>query len=100
MSGAGGPSPWRWRRYTGNPHDKHLHVSIRHTRAAETDPRSWLGGPAAGVGAGPVDPLPPRPAFPRGGLRRGARGELVSWLQCRLNAIAGAGGHGAVGGRA
>ncbi|MEU6204601.1 hypothetical protein ABZ814_13550 [Micromonospora musae] len=33
---------WRRRPYTGsNPHDKHLHVSIRQTRTAEQDRRPW-----------------------------------------------------------
>lgn len=30
FSGALGPSPWVWRTYSGdNPHDKHMHVSVR-----------------------------------------------------------------------
>lgn len=34
---------WAARTYTGsNPHDKHIHVSIAHTRAAETDRSPWL----------------------------------------------------------
>ncbi|MEH1013041.1 hypothetical protein V6U90_08010 [Micromonospora sp. CPCC 206060] len=34
---------WRPREYTGrNPHDKHMHVSIRQTRTAEQDRRPWL----------------------------------------------------------
>jgi hypothetical protein len=38
-------SPWRWRTYTGkNPHEKHLHVSIKRTSAAASDTGSWLGG--------------------------------------------------------
>ncbi|MFI1195521.1 hypothetical protein ACH4T9_20000 [Micromonospora sp. NPDC020750] len=33
---------WRRRPYTGpNPHDKHLHVSIRQSRTAEQDRRPW-----------------------------------------------------------
>jgi hypothetical protein len=33
---------WRRRPYTGsNPHDKHLHVSIRQSRTAEQDQRPW-----------------------------------------------------------
>lgn len=33
---------WRRRPYDGrNPHDKHLHVSIRQTRTAEQDRRPW-----------------------------------------------------------
>lgn len=34
---------WRARLYTGsNPHDHHVHISIQHTRAAETDKSRWL----------------------------------------------------------
>lgn len=34
---------WKARAYTGsNPHDKHIHISIQHTKAAETDVSSWL----------------------------------------------------------
>jgi Putative peptidoglycan binding domain len=58
MAGHGGPSPWVWRRYTGqNPHDHHMHVSIQHTRAAETGGGSWLGGGAVSFAAGPVNPV-------------------------------------------
>ncbi|RKF24144.1 hypothetical protein [Micromonospora globbae] len=33
---------WRRRPYSGeNPHDKHLHVSIRQSRTAEQDQRPW-----------------------------------------------------------
>jgi hypothetical protein len=44
MAGSEGPSPWKWRQFKKNPHDKHLHISIKHTAAAEGDLRSWLGG--------------------------------------------------------
>jgi peptidoglycan hydrolase-like protein with peptidoglycan-binding domain len=40
-----------------------------------------------------------RPTLPGGGLRRGSSGEPVSWLQRRLNQIAGARGHQVLGGR-
>lgn len=33
-----------WRAYTGsNPHTSHVHISIRHTRAAETQKFLWFG---------------------------------------------------------
>lgn len=36
-------APWTWRKYTGsNAHKKHVHVSIRHTAAAENDTRPWF----------------------------------------------------------
>jgi peptidoglycan hydrolase-like protein with peptidoglycan-binding domain len=77
-----------------------MHVSIRRSRDAETDLRSWMGGATVSAGKGPVDPVPPKPAYPKDGLRQGARGDLVEWLQRRLNTIAGKNGHGALGGRA
>ena len=40
-----------------------------------------------------------RPALPAGGLKRGASGEAVRWLQHRLNQIAGAAGHTVLGGK-
>lgn len=37
-------TPWDWEPYAGtNPHDKHVHISIKHTAAAETDTSRWLG---------------------------------------------------------
>jgi hypothetical protein len=44
MAGSEGPSPWKWRKFKKAPHDKHMHISIKHTAAAENDVRSWLGG--------------------------------------------------------
>jgi hypothetical protein len=39
-------APWDWEPYDGtNPHDKHIHISIRHTRAAETDTSTWFTPP-------------------------------------------------------
>lgn len=36
---------FRARRYTGsNPHNHHIHISIRHSNAAETDTGKWIGG--------------------------------------------------------
>lgn len=35
--------PWDWEPYNGsNPHDKHIHISIKHTRAAETNTSRWF----------------------------------------------------------
>jgi hypothetical protein len=102
MAGQGGPSPWVWRSYNGvNPHDHHMHVSIRHTQGAQTDVGAWLGGHAVSLGllAGPVSPVMGKPGLPRDGLRRGDSGEKVMWLQRRLNTIAGPRGHGALGGQ-
>lgn len=36
---------WAANRYTGsNPHNHHIHVSICHSKEAETDKSSWFGG--------------------------------------------------------
>jgi hypothetical protein len=36
-------TPWDWEPYNGtNPHDKHIHISIKHTRTAETDRSTWF----------------------------------------------------------
>lgn len=35
--------PWDWEPYWGtNPHDKHVHISIKHTAAAEADTSRWF----------------------------------------------------------
>lgn len=41
FAGDAGPSPWRWREYTGvNPHDHHIHISIR-GQGFEDLPNLW-----------------------------------------------------------
>jgi hypothetical protein len=55
----------------------------------------FMGTPASAAALA----RPVRPALPSGGLRLGSSGELVSWLQRRLNQIAGAGGHQVLGGK-
>lgn len=46
-SGAPGPQPWAWRPYTGpNPHDHHMHVSVRDVTHDQTQPwQITLPGP-------------------------------------------------------
>lgn len=53
-----------WRPYGGeNPHDKHLHVSVWDTPAAENDRSVWL--PWAGAPAAPAPaPIPPPVSVP------------------------------------
>ncbi|WBQ03035.1 hypothetical protein [Kribbella sp. CA-293567] len=34
--------PWDWEPYDGDPHEKHIHISIKHTRAAETNTAAWF----------------------------------------------------------
>lgn len=84
---------WRARRYTGsNPHDKHVHISIRLDREAETNGSPWFGQPRASRAAvrGQVAPTRPptagapttRPARPgQRTIQRGSRGADVSFLQ-------------------
>jgi Putative peptidoglycan binding domain len=96
MAGHGGPSPWVWRRYNGvNPHSRHMHVSIRHSRAAQNDVRAWLGGSAVSLAAGPVSPVrgkrkDGKPWYP--GLRKigmhgkaSGPGAFIAMIQKRLN---------------
>ncbi|TKG63093.1 glycoside hydrolase family 25 protein [Prauserella endophytica] len=57
MSGAGGPSPWVWRRYAGpNPHTQHFHLSVVAAPACD-DTRPWnlpslTGGGGSAPGGG------------------------------------------------
>lgn len=39
----GGAAPWTWRPYGGsNPHEKHVHVSVKAQRAAYDDESPWM----------------------------------------------------------
>src|SRR5437773_2259538 len=41
-SGPSGPSPWKWRQYNGlNPHEHHMHISVRSTPNYYDDDRPW-----------------------------------------------------------
>lgn len=60
-SGAPGPQPWKWRPYTGkNPHNHHVHVSVRREARFFDDRRDWdlldVSAPATTT----VDPPPAR----------------------------------------
>lgn len=36
-------TPWNWEPYSGaNPHDKHVHISIKHTARAASDTSRWF----------------------------------------------------------
>jgi Putative peptidoglycan binding domain len=72
-----------WRLYTGqNPHNHHMHVSIRSTARDVTSPWPWSGG-------GSLGPVPAIAPVPYGGvpLHSGSRGGYVMVLQIRLNAL-------------
>jgi hypothetical protein len=77
---------WSWRAYSGtNPHDHHVHISVRPERALYDSVVPWvltLNPAAVAVSA------PPAAAFPI--LRKGATGADVARLQVLLNK------HGAV----
>lgn len=39
-------NPWDWEPYSGsNPHDKHVHISIKHTAGAATNTSRWFDAP-------------------------------------------------------
>lgn len=83
-SGAGGPQPWVWRKYTGsNPHDHHVHVSVVEDPKLFDDDSPWnLGSVAAGPPPGVPVPKPNR--YPT--LRLGDVSADVNRLQYLLNA--------------
>ena len=93
-SGAAGPSPWKWRKYTGaNPHDHHCHVSVREEKKYYDDASDWT----AVVGALSAKPTPAakQPATLPPMLKRGSRGEDVKHAQ-RLLKVAVDGKYGKV----
>lgn len=80
-SGAGGPSPWSWRKYNGvNPHDHHAHVSVSESVVLFDDDKPWsLHGLDSQIEyhASEASTFVAPPAT----LRIGSRGELVKTLQ-------------------
>jgi hypothetical protein len=76
MSGAGGPSPWVWRSYTGtNPHTKHLHLSVvADQRCRDASP--WM---LPGMTGGSPSKYPT--------IRRGDTGEAVKLIQRFLGVV-------------
>lgn len=79
FAGPDGPQPWVWRKYTGtNPHDHHVHVSVRPEKRYYDAANPWTFDM---VDAGePNSYVPPPPM-----LRRGARGDDVRELQRLLD---------------
>ena len=42
FAAVGGAAPWDWRPYTGaNPHDKHVHISVRPQKTAYDSTVAW-----------------------------------------------------------
>ena len=78
-SGSAGPSPWKWRKYTGaNPHDHHCHISVKATKAQYDSVAGWkldeLPSPIETTYVAP----PPT-------LRKGSTGDDVRRLQAELH---------------
>lgn len=81
-AGTDGPSSWRWRKYTGkNPHDHHVHVSVKAQKKSYDDDRPWdlSGLIKAPPASQPSPPVPPT-------LRKGSRGADVRRLQGAVGA--------------
>jgi hypothetical protein len=77
-SGAAGPSPWKWRKYTGsNRHDHHVHISVVADRAKYDDTAPWrlAGLPQVDPAAAEEFVRPPATVAP------GASGADVERLQ-------------------
>lgn len=81
VSGVKGPSPWRWRKYTGaNSHHKHLHLSVLSPASVYDDESDWS------LHGAPLPMNPGRPPFTgRPMLRKGVKGNDVMDLQVMLN---------------
>ncbi len=91
------------RRYTGaNPHDKHIHVSILQTKAAESNTRQWFPASTSPVVVKPISAPKPSTllaAYPGYILKAGMTNRAaVKTLQTRLNALKIGGGVGKVDG--
>lgn len=79
MSGEGQSEPaWKWRKYTGeNPHDRHVHVSVRGPAKFWDDTSAWAVQPRA------ADPTEPE-VVERPLLKLGSKGEAVEYVQHAL----------------
>lgn len=64
-SGAGGTSPWRWRKYNGaNPHNHHVHLSVESNKSLYDSVEPWaavmkLSAMPLGIMSQPDDPGDP-----------------------------------------
>lgn len=83
-AGSDGPRPWIWRIYTGaNPHDHHVHISVKSSKASYDDESPWtIDAPDVPVPAPTLMPVRPRT------LREGDRGDDVKRLQSALVTVA------------
>lgn len=81
VSGSGQKQPaWTWRNYTGsNMHTKHVHISVKGSKAAYDDTGAWhIGG-----GKAPADKVEPKQSV----LKKGSKGPFVTELQANLNSL-------------
>lgn len=68
-----------WRNYTGsNPHDKHMHLSVKKLNCEQTS--AWIA--VSSVAMGEIPPGIPAPMLPM--LKFGMRGDAVGLLQLIL----------------
>lgn len=76
---------WKKRPYDGpNPHTKHVHISIQHTRAAETDTSLWF----ARKPAKPPVVKPPTDTNPEDEMTPAQMTELKNFIEARTQAYA------------
>lgn len=77
-----------WRKYSGeNPHDHHMHVSIRSDAREDLAAWPWSNGSGGGGGTRPTPPTPgPSGSHPYPGtaIRQGSSGSHVRAIQQRL----------------
>ena len=90
MGGRKGPSPWKWRKYSGaNGHYKHLHMSV--LDEGQDDETPWqigLGTPKAAPVAPPKKPAPkPAPVAPKAPVPSGVDKETIKRVQEQLIAL-------------
>lgn len=79
FAGNDGPSPWKWRAYSGsNPHDHHVHISVEDASSLYDDDSPWDIGIAVGI----PDPGAPIKTLPL--LKLGDKGFYVELLQTLL----------------
>lgn len=84
-SGAAGPYPWIWRKYTGkNKHDHHNHVSVRKEARYFDDATPWQMTGAPVKGAPSIVAAATAYVPPKRKLHSGSTGKDVEYLQRML----------------
>jgi hypothetical protein len=78
-AGSEGPQPWTWRPYTGiNPHDHHVHISVKSDKAHYDDTSPWQ---LARLAEAPAAITPQTKVVTLPTLRKGSKGDDVAKLQ-------------------